>query len=235
MKFLLEGKIAPLDIIALLWFLACWAGYNWYSSRGPRANQSLVGASHYFRLEWARQMLRRESRVADASLVDNLMNSISFYASTTIYVIAGLMAVWGTLDQTMGVFSELPFARQSGRELWELRLVLLIFVFVFAYFKFTWALREFNLYSLMIGAAPDAKTVQAQEDHFEPFAHRMAAVNAMAGNEFNRGVRAYYFGLAILGWFLHPIMFIATTTLVVVVLYRRDYSSNLLALLKPEV
>ena len=228
------GELAVIDIVALCWFLACWGGYNWFSSHGQHGQRSLVGASHPYRLKWAKQLLIRENRVADSSLIGNLMSSVSFYANTTIYVIAGLMALWSTLDQTMGIISELPFARQSARALWELRLVLLIFVFVFAYFKFTWALREFNLLSIMIGGAPDAKTVTASDHGYDNYAQKMAAVNSMAGDEFNRGVRSYYFGLAALAWFIQPWLFIGATTLVMVVLYRRDYASPLLKILQPE-
>ncbi|MDE2600213.1 MAG: DUF599 domain-containing protein [Rhodocyclaceae bacterium] len=228
------SEIAVIDIVAFVWFLACWGGYNWFASHGRHGRGSLVGASHGYRLQWARQLLLRENRVADSSLIGNLMSSVSFYANTTIYVIAGLMALWSTLDQTMGIFSELPFARHSARALWELRLVLLIFVFVFAYFKFTWALREFNLLSIMIGAAPDAKAVLASDDRQESYAQRMAAVNSMAGEEFNRGVRSYYFGLAALAWFIQPWLFIGVSTLVVVVLYRRDYASPLLRIFQPD-
>jgi uncharacterized membrane protein len=234
MSNLLNLEISVVDIAALLWFLMCWGGYNWFASHGQHGQRSLVGASHGYRLQWARQLLLRENRVADSSLIGNLMSSVSFYANTTIYVIAGLMALWSTLDQTMGILSELPFARHSARQLWEFRLVLLIFVFVFAYFKFTWALREFNLLSIMIGGAPDAKTVVASAHGHETYAHKMAAVNSMAGDEFNRGVRSYYFGLAALAWFIQPWLFIGATTLVVVVLYRRDYASPLLKILQPD-
>lgn len=228
------NELAVLDIVALVWFLICWGGYNWYSSYGARAQRSLVGASHAYRLQWAKQFLNRENRVADSSLTGNLMASVSFYANTTIYVIAGLMALWSALDQTMGIVSDLPFARQSAKALWELRLVLLIFVFIFAYFKFTWALREFNLLSLMMGGAPDARSVAAAEHGYSKYAKKMAAVNSMAGEEFNRGVRSYYFGLAALAWFIQPWFFIAATTLVVVVLYRRDYASPLLKIMTPD-
>jgi uncharacterized membrane protein len=226
--------LPAIDIVAMAWFLMCWGGYNWFASSGAGARISLVGASHTYRLNWAKQLLQRENRVADSSLVGNLMGSVSFYANTTIYVIAGLMALWSTLDQTMGIVSELPFAHESARQLWELRLMLLIFVFIFAYFKFTWALREFNLLSIMIGAAPDSKTVAATDHRYETYAQKMAAVNSMAGEEFNRGVRSYYFGLAALAWFIQPWLFIGVTTLVVVVLYRRDYASPLLRTFLPE-
>ena len=234
MKSVFGSELAVIDILAFAWFLICWGGYNWFASHARHGQGSLVGVSHAYRLQWARQLLNRENRVADSSLIGNLMSSVSFYANTTIYVIAGLMALWSTLDQTMGILSDLPFARQTARALWELRLVLLIFVFVFAYFKFTWALREFNLLSIMIGGAPDARTVLASEDRQEAYAQRMAAVNSMAGDEFNRGVRSYYFGLAALAWFIQPWLFIAATTLVVLVLYRRDYASPLLKILQPD-
>lgn len=230
MRGLFDGNVPVLDLAAVLWFLLCWGGYNWFSTYSSRASRGLVGASHDYRVLWAQQLLRRENRVVDSGLVGNLMRSVSFYANTTIYVIAGLMAVWGTLDRTMDVFSELPFARQSAREIWELRLVLLLVVFIFAYFKFSWALREFNLLSLMIGGAPEPRAVELHA----AYADKMASVNSIAGEEFNRGVRSYYFGLAALAWFVQPWLFIASTTLVLVVLYRRDYTSSLLRVLRSE-
>jgi uncharacterized membrane protein len=220
-----------MDVVALLWFFICWGGYNWYAVYGKHATRSLVGASHEYRLRWATQILAREVRVSDASLLGNLMRSVSFYANTTLYVIAGLMALWGTLDRTIDVINGLPFARHNVRDMLELRLVLLIFVFVFAYFKFTWALREFNLLSLMIGGSP---MPSAPDEEKKDYAAKMTAVNVMAGDEFNRGVRSYYFGLAALAWFIQPWLFIGATTLVVVVLYRRDYTSPLLNVLKQD-
>lgn len=234
MKNLLTGGMAPLDAFALVWFLFCWIGYNWFTTHGPLARQSLVGVSHNYRLMWARQLLRRDNRVVDSSLVGNLISSVTFYANTTIYVIAGLMALWGTLDNTIGVLAELPFARKSDPALSELRLVLLIIVFVFAYFNFSWALREFNLLSIMIGGAPDMKTVAATENSCDSYAQKMVAVNSMAGEEFNKGVRSYYFGLAALAWFIQPWLFIGATTWVVVVMYRRDYRSSLQKSLMPD-
>lgn len=223
------SEITALDWLALSWFLVCWFGYGALTERGPAASRGLVGMSHVFRLQWARQMLTRENRIVDSGLVGNLMTSVSFYANTTIYIIVGLMAAWGALDKVISATAELPFARSSGRELWEIKLLLLIGVFIFAYFKFTWALRQFNLFSIFIGAAP---APSVSEDEREVYAHRLAAVNSLAGDEFNRGIRAYYFGLAALAWFVHPILFLAITTLIVVVLYRRDFASHTLATLK---
>jgi uncharacterized membrane protein len=222
-------QITPLDWAALGWFFVCWTGYGWYAESGVHGARGLIGVGHIHRLEWARQMLRREVRMVDASLVGNLMSSVSFYANTTIYIIAGLMALWGTLDTAIRVTAELPFARETGRTLWEIKLLLLIGVFVFSYFKFTWSLRQFNLFSILIGAAPE---IGIPEPDLERYAQKLAGVNTLAGDEFNRGIRAYYFGLAALAWFVQPWLFMVVTTVVLAVLYRRDYASTTLATLR---
>ena len=219
--------VSTLDWIALGWFLVAWAGYGWLSENSRWAQRGLMGVSHRFRLDWAREMLAREMRVSDAALVGNLMQSVSFYANTTIYIIAGLLAVLGALDQAMRFTADLPFARATSRELGELKLLLLLTVFVVAYFKFTWSLRQFNMLSILIGASP---TNPDGEGH-ERMVQRVAMVNSLAGDEFNRGIRAYYFGLAAVAWFIQPWLFLFLTALVVVVLYRRDFASSVLVAL----
>ncbi|OIR07083.1 hypothetical protein GALL_106700 [mine drainage metagenome] len=225
----LFAQVTPLDWTALAWFLVCWMGYGWYAERGARAARGLVGVSHTLRLAWAREMLGREVRIVYSALVGNLMRSVSFYANTTIYIIAALMALWGAMDKAILVTADLPFARETGRTLWESKLLLLIAVFVFSYFKFSWSLRQFNMLSILMGAAPATTETEARR---ERFAQRLAAVNTLAGDEFNRGIRAYYFGLAALAWFVQPWLFLTVTTLVVAVLYRRDYASHTLAALR---
>ena len=212
------------DWIAMAWFLACWVGYGWVVEHGPLGStRGLLGASHGFRLEWGRQMLRRDNRIADVALIGNLMQNVSFYANTTIYVIAGLLALLGTMDRLIDVASDLPFARHVSREVWEVKLLLLLMVFIVAYFKFTWSLRQFNMLSLVVGAAPPPG------EGGEADARRFARINALSGDEFNRGIRAYYFGLAAVFWFIQPWMFVAVTTLIIGVLYRRDFRSQTLA------
>jgi uncharacterized membrane protein len=224
-----HGPLAHLTLLdwsALSWFIVCWVGYVFFAERGPHAQENLVGQGHAYRLLWARRLLEREVRITDASLIGNLMNSVSFYANTTIYIIAGLFAVLGTLDKVVSVAADFPFAREVSRDLLELKLLLLFGVFVVAYFKFTWSLRQFNLLSIMVGAAPTGRCDSDSE--IEAYARRMAAVNSFAGDDFNRGIRAYYFGLAALTWLVSPGLFLMVTTVVVAVLYRRDYSSETL-------
>lgn len=222
----LLAAVSPLDWAAAAWFLVAWIGYGWVADRSRLAARGLLGAMHEHRLIWAQQLFRRDNRVADAALVGNLMRSVSFYANTTIYIVAGLLALLGTLDKVISATASLPFAGESSRMLWELKLLLLLAVFVVSYFNFTWSLRLFNLLSILMGAAP----VDHGENNRD--ALRMARINSMAGDEFNRGIRAYYFGLAAVTWFIQPWLFLAMTSVVLVVLYRRDFASPALKVLQ---
>ena len=216
-------QITPLDTIALAFFIATWFGYNILVDRDMASARGLRALMHQNRLEWARQMVVRDQRLLDSALRGHLMNSVSFSANTTIYIVAALIATAGALDSLVSFAADLPFAGKQSKVLVEAKIFLLITIFVFAYFKFTWAHRQYSLMLILIGSAPDRSR---PPDALEHFAQKCARINSLAGDEFNRGIRSYYFGFAALGWFLHTLAFIALTILVLVVLWRRDYRSK---------
>ncbi|WP_341677775.1 DUF599 domain-containing protein [Niveibacterium sp. SC-1] len=221
------------DYVGIVVFWACWFGYTWYAERGPASKHGLPGVMFEYRLQWSRQDPSRDIPVTSASLVANLTNSVSFYASTTIYIIAGLLALVGAVEKISSFAAELPFAQQASKELLELKLLLLLIVFITAYFKFTWSLRQFNFLCILIGGVPHERNLTDPE-RSEKFAQRMARVNANAGDEFNRGLRAYYYGIAAMAWFIQPWLFIAMTVGVTAVLYRRDFHSPTLKIVRDE-
>lgn len=219
--------LAAVDWLALAIFFACWGGYAWFSEHSRRAAAGLIRTSQNYRLEWAYRMLERDVRVTDSTLIGNLMTSVSFYANTTIYIIAGLVAALGAADKLINFTADLPFGGIANRDLLEIKLMLVLASFVFAYFKFTWSLRQFNMLSLLVGAAPPPG------EGSEAYAQRFAKINSLSGDEFNRGIRAYYFGLAAVFWFVQPWVFAAITTVIVAVLFRRDFRSKTLAAMLP--
>jgi uncharacterized membrane protein len=53
-----------------------------------------------------------------------------------------------------------------------------------------------------------------------------------AAETFNDGLRAYYFAFAALAWFISPLSMVIATGLVVMILYSREFRSEVLAILK---
>lgn len=221
--------LSLVDWLSLVIFFACWAGYGWFSEHSQRGEQGLVRTTQAYRLAWARRLLERENRVIDSTLIGNLVTSVSFYANTTIYIIAGLVAALGASEKLLSFTSDLPFGSTGNSELLELKLMLVLAAFVFAYFKFTWSLRQFNHLCILVGAAPYSKPGEATS---ESYARRLAGTNSQAGDDFNRGIRAYYFGLAASGWLLNPLLLGGLAIGVLIVLYRRDYASPALHILR---
>ena len=225
-------KTDLIDLIAPLWFLSAWLAYTWYADH-ERGVHNLTTAMSGYRQLWMRRMLDREVRMVDTQILGNLMRSMSFFASTTMFIIAGLVAVLGARNEAMAVLQELPFTVNSSTVIWDLKVLLLIAVFIYAFFKFTWAFRHYNYCLILVGAVAGHDRL---DDECHLIAERAAGIANSTGRHFNRGIRAYYFGLAALSWFLHPWIFIVLTGWVILVLYRREYRSHLLETLgKPNI
>lgn len=213
---------SSLDLTAVGVFFAIWMAYQVLFDgrlRRPHAINTLMTA---LRRHWMRRLLQRENRIVDSTLVGHTIHSAAFFASTTMLVLAGLIGVLGSADRVYPAIANISVLLGSGQRLFEWKLILLIGIFIYAFFKFTWALRQFNYFCAVIGSAPEAL---ADADEEEAYAGRMASVLTHAVRELNAGVRAYYFAFAAFGWFIHPMVFIAATVLMVLVLARRQLAS----------
>jgi uncharacterized membrane protein len=118
--------------------------------------------------------------------------------------------------------------------LWELKTFGLVTIFVYAFFKFAWAYRLFNYCSILIGCVPNIERHDKPTEEMLKAAKKAGKMNTLAGQQFNRGIRAFFFALGYLGWFLHPYIFMITTLFVVVVLYQRQYRSEAVRLLRED-
>lgn len=216
------------DAVALACFLLCWGGYGaiakWLGARQP----SLISSVNVFRARWMRHICQRQSHIADAALLGNLLRGALFFASTTIFILGGLIALLGP---AMGdVVSHLPYSAPVDPWVLELKALALIAVFVYAFFKFTWSAWQYNVLSIIVGAAPTA--AEAGPAELEHYADNAARIAGFAGDSYNNGIRAYYFAIALLAWFIDPLMFLAVTLLVALVLYRREFASPMLESLR---
>lgn len=215
--------LTAFDAIGLLWFFSLWLGYQRYTFRVGRVKPSLMSVMAQYRRDWWTNMLGRELRVIDTGILTNLSNSATFFASTTLFILGGLLALLGTTDKIVALVQGLPFHARVAGQPWELKILLLVSIFVYAFFKFTWALRQFGFSSVLVGAAPKVgDETREEESHF---IRRAARLSSLAADSFNYGLRAYYFGLAALSWFVSTWLFMAVTAWVVVVLYLREFRS----------
>jgi len=220
-----------LDAAALALFAAAWAGYQWYSDYSETARPRLGREMDRYTREWLVQMAGRDNRMVDINVMRNLTRSSQFFASTTMLILGALVALMGYAEKAVSVIAELPFTLQGSERVWEFKILLLLLIFVYAFFKFSWSIRQFGFCSILVGAT---KKPTPTPELYAVHTDRAAAILSFANRNFNQGLRAYYFGVAALSWFLHPALMIAMTLGVIYVLYQREFRSQTLALLQRE-
>jgi uncharacterized membrane protein len=223
-------KIPVLDLFVLAWFVSCWAGYTFFANRKWRRKASLVGALRIYRRHWFRNMVTHENRIGDIAGMNALLTGATFFASSSMLILGGLAALLGAPERAIDAVADLPFAHRDSEVIWRIKIIALIFVFVYAFFKFSWSIRQFSFCAILIGAAPHSDNPDEHDD----FVRAMTSVASFASENFNQGLRAFYFAMAALAWFLHPWLFVLASALVVYVLYRREFHSpTLYALTRP--
>ena len=234
MKGLLTGigLLPGIDWVALIAFFCAWSGYLWFAKKRAQTHASILAATNRIRRDWMVQTTYREARVVDGTVIQNMSSSPSFFASTTIFIIGGLLAILGTTERVTELVRELPFAARTSTLVFDLKIVLMLVIFVYAFFRFTWSMRLYSFGALLIGSAPEAKAFEAQGLSRDAFADRAGKVLGLGAETFNDGLRAYYLSFATIGWFFSPWIFMAATAGVITILYQREFRSDVLDILE---
>lgn len=237
MPVLLERLIAVLpwqDWAALALFIIGWVGYANFASWRAKVERTLLSSTNHYRRLWMMQVTYRDQRIVDAAVVQNLSSSPSFWASTTILVIGGLLAVLGASEKASDLVKDLPFAARTTMLIFDLKIMVLLATYVYAFFRFTWSMRVYSFGAIMVGAAPNVEAFDEGLADRQDFAQRAGQLMGMAAESFADGLRAYYMSFAVFGWFVSPALFALLTLAVLWVLYRREFRSDVSAVLRAD-
>jgi uncharacterized membrane protein len=227
-----ELNLTWLDLAAVLLFAAGWMSYVWFAGWHGKRVPSLHTSMDRFRREWMVMMVGRDNRMLDVNVTRNVTRSSQFFASTTMLILGALLASMGYVQQAQELVSGLPFTVKASARLLEIKMLLLVLIFVYAFFKFSWAIRQLNFCGILVAATP--KTPKGDAEELATYINRIARITSYAGSNFNHGLRSYYFAVAAMGWFLHPVLMIVATAWVIGVLYHREFKSKTLQALVDE-
>ncbi len=215
------------DIVALSYMLIVWITYAYYAKqRAKRGDkQSLSHSMRLHRVKWVSQILKRENRVTDASLLASQERVVVFFASATLILLASVFAAVSASAQIAALTHELPLSVIQTTTQVQTKFILIALVLIYAFFEITWSLRQYGFVAVLMGTAPMPEDNLSDED-LAGFAQQIARLLDIAGHDNNAGLRAYYFCLAMVFWILNPYVYIAATTLIVTVLARREFKSR---------
>ncbi|MES0809190.1 DUF599 domain-containing protein [Roseibium sp. SCPC15] len=217
-------SLSQLDFAAAAWFLFAWFGFNLLIDVSPLRKRTLSYAMDDYRRGWMNSMCLREVRIMDTAIMSGLQQGTAFFASTSLLAIGGGFALLDATERIVQVAGDLSIPVADSRALWEIKVLGLMLIFAYGFFKFGWAYRLFNYASIVMGAVPEKGN--ATDEDIKKMAMQAGELNVLAGRHFNRGQRAFFFAIGFLGWFAGPYVFAATTLAVLLVLIRRQFASR---------
>lgn len=206
-------------LISTLFPLICYFAYNIIVPMVERLRPSLSSIMNMQRRRWVANAALRESPF-DAILSGNIMGSVSFLASTAVLLILAIFAVFGQVPALMNTLNSLSLGRVYTTLDVQLHLAVMLTMFVLAFFAFTLSLRQFNHFCIMLGALDHASPIS------EPEIDAITAMNALGARNFNSGVRAYYFSVATVAWFVSEWLPIAACVATILILTHREFFSS---------
>ena len=224
-------NLSLLDFTSFIWFLICWIGYSIFARKAAKRGNTLSSVLYLYRKEWVDKLCLTGMSEVDSELLGILEKQVSFFASTSLLILASLVTVLTTSSEHFLNFTSLGFVADSSLESTQIKLLFLIVIFTYAFFTFTWSIRQYGFCFIIFGSSfhtvkyfKEAKEYRATATNRD--FHAMAKVLDRAGHSHNYGLRAYYFALSVLGWFINPWLFMAACTATVFVLYRREFKSS---------
>ena len=226
----------PLDLIAFVWFMSTWIGYSVFAKHAAKKRNSLSSVLYRFRQEWVKKLSDSGISEVDSELLASLERQVSFLASTSLIILASLVTVLGTASDAFMNASSLWFVSESTEGEVQMKMLLMICIFIYSFFTFTWAIRQYGFCFIIFGSSfQTVKHYKEDENYRALLPNRdyeaMAKVLDRAAHSYNYGIRAYYFAMAALAWFINDWIFMIACTATVIVLYRREFlSSSLKAL-----
>ena len=210
------------NAIAVGWLVLFWLGYPRLMAWLGRGRTSINVNMLALREAWMAGMLQRDFRVPDTALMGQVIQSVSFFASGTIIVVGALVGALARVESLAALSQDLMPGLPASPHSLRLCFLVLLTIFVQGFFRFTWALRQYNYFVTMLGAAPMPPIEAGRRARL---AAAMSRALSLASANFNAGLRSYYFGFATLAWLIHPLLVPVTTFLALAVLVHRQFHS----------
>lgn len=209
-----------LDLCALALLAVCFFGTGWIIEHPGKSRRSVTIIMAEVRHQWMRELAKRDQRIFDSQIVGNLRNSTSFFASTTMLAIGGVLAVAGNTE-TLGSVAGGLLAEPRPVEVYQIKLFLVALLLVTAFLRFVWSNRVFGYCSVVMAAVPPPGDAMAFA-----VARQAAELNVRAAFNFNRGLRSIYFALAAVTWMVGPVPLIVATLAAAWTLWQREFASD---------
>lgn len=209
-----------LDWTIVAVYLVVWQALSWWIEHPSTKRPSVSILMSEYRRAWMRTLVTRVPRIFDAQMLMSLRQGTSFFASTTLLAMGGLLALIGNIDPLRGVAADIGHV-DSPAVVLQTKLLLVLFFLSNGFLKFVWANRVFGYCGVMMGAVPN----DPDDPEAYPLAAKAAELNIRAALNFNRGLRSMYFALGAVAWLAGPWFLAGALCLTAWLVWTREFAS----------
>ena len=209
-----------LDTAAVAISVTLFAGYYLFLMARLRRDPdyTIQAINHKARTLWVEAAMRERSKdIMAVQALRNFAMAATFKASSAILLIIGTLTLSGQAESLARTWHALNIGGSPAPELWIVKILCLLTALIVAFFAFAMTIRMLNHVVFMVSLpAADAQGPLAPE--------RVAARLNQAGSFYTVGMRAYFVTVPLAFWLFGPILLVAATVGLVVVLYHLDRS-----------
>lgn len=162
----------------------------------------------------------------DVLAVQTLRNSTmaaTFLASTSILLIIGVLTLSEQGSKFEAAWHALNTVGAKHPELWMTKLIFLLLDLFVAFFSFAMSIRVFNHVGYMINVPLGLNHKMISPAHVALHLNR-------AGGFYSIGMRSYYFLVPLVFWLFGPYFMLASTIVLLLVLYRIDRAPKIITM-----
>lgn len=197
------------DIIAVGVFFGCVVVYAvallFILHRPNRAKRGLL---NIFYMQWVERVAHPEDSMLAVQTMRNLIMSVTFFSSALLILMGVLV---GTSSGLMGL---MDFTTAEPIEISQCKTLLLFSVLLFSLSMFLLSLRQIVRFSILI-SIPLESVQQAVRGKRNVDASNLRTTTFLkATNFFTFGNRGIYYGVAVMLWFIGPLVFMGATVII---------------------
>ena len=218
----LFDHFALIDVIAVVALLLAWLGSTAVIERTGVAKPSTHMLMETYRERWMVQMVTRQPRIFDSSVLGIMRQGATFFASSCMIAIGGCVALLGGADQLTMFANDLSNTPVAPKIVWEVKILLLMALLANGFLKFVWSVRLFGYCAIVMASTPN----DPEDETAYPTAAKAAEIANHAARSFNRGMRTIYFTIAALTWLIGAVPLLLATVVTLTLIYRREFSSR---------
>jgi uncharacterized membrane protein len=176
---------------------------------------------HVVRERWMTMVQKtpREHRTFDAVMLGHIANSMTFFGSATLLVLAALLGSMVNISTLYQSAMEVQFMPRMSLGMFAFYFGTLTVITAICFFAYTYALRKLAYTLAMIGALRDAP---GEDEASRVMIKETATVMTEAVKSLNTGIRGYYFAVAAVFLFAGPAISIAATAFMSALLFYRQ-------------